>query len=294
MLSPILDRSDLPVGTTLPATIAASLPPAATYRSFPESTVTAETFHVPEHEFGTGSWLFARPSNVALLRTAMTGDLGRILVVDEAHHFRALNIMVGAGKSEFVRAWLASSFVHETVELTRLAPITPTDQPVVDPDEATRAALTDLVDWTGLSDDRLRQLLGAKSRSSFYNWLRGGPISDKFATRITRLHSLIRPIRETRDRKLVAAWLEHGDPSPADLVVSERWDDLSALAKAAVLPVRAAPPIAEVAEDDIADVESLLSLMDFAAAPAARAPAGKTGWRLREDTGLGNWSYEEA
>jgi hypothetical protein len=301
VLSPVLDRRDMPVGTSLPATVAASIPPAATYRSLPHGVVTAEVFSVLEQELGTGSWLFTRPIDLSLFRTGAKGDLGRELVIDEAHHFPVLKLTQGSGKSDLFRVLLASSLIQEAAELSRLSMAMPAPglapaqegHVLADPEAGVRAALDDLIESTGLSDDRLRQLLGAKSRSSFYNWLRGSTISSKFADQIMRLHRLVKPIRETRDRRLVAAWLENGDPSPAALVLAGRWDEVAALAEAAVRPAQAAVAPIVVAEEEEGEDEALLSLMHYALVPTTAGAKKRTDSRLREDTGLGDWSYEE-
>lgn len=299
MLSPVLERSDLPVGTALPATIAAHMPCAATFRPFPEGVIGEEALPGMEHNLGT-SWVFTQPLAPSVFGGTLIKGGGQILVIDRRPKFGPLNVVKGSGKSELFQLWLASSFVQGTIELSRLAmavpePLTVPVQgglPLIEADSDVRAALDDLIEWTGLSDDRLRQLVGAKSRSSFYNWLRGSTISDKFSDRIMRLHALVEPIRETRDRHLVAAWLEHGDPAPADLVIADRWGEVAALADATLRPAQAAPAAATVAEAD-EDEDALLSLLSFRVVPAAASVEKRPLLRLREDTGLGDWSYEE-
>lgn len=299
MLNPVLERTDIPVGTSLPATIAAHLPSAATFRPFPEGLIGEEALPALKREFGT-SWLFTRPlAPSAVGGTRIEGDVRQALVIDESHYSGPLNFVKASGKSELFRVWVASSFVQEAIELSLLATVAPKPATspapggglLVDPDAGVRAALGDLVEWTGVSDDRLRQLVGAKSRSSFYNWLRGSTISSKFADRIMRLHALVKPIRETRDHRLVAAWLEHGDPSPAHLIIEDRWDEVAALADATLRPAQAAPTTAIVEADE--DEDALLSLLNFRVVPVAAAAGKRRLGRLREDTGLGDWSYEE-
>jgi hypothetical protein len=299
VLNPVLERTDIPVGTSLPATIAAHLPSAATFRPFPEGLIGEEALPALKREFGT-SWLFTRPLAPSAGGTRIEGDVRQVLVIDESHYSGLLNLVKASGKSELFRVWVASSFVQEAIELSLLATVAPKPAtspaqgggPLVDPDAGVRAALGDLVEWTGVSDDRLRQLVGAKSRSSFYNWLRGSTISSRFSDRIMRLHALIKPIRETRDRRLVAAWLEHGDPSPAHLIIADRWDEAAALAKATLRPAQTAGPTASIVEAD-EDEDALVSLLNFRVVPAAVAGGKRRLGPLREDTGLGDWSYEE-
>jgi hypothetical protein len=297
--SPVLERSEIPVGTSFPPTIAAHFPSAATVRAFPEGVVGEEAFPALKREIGT-SWLTRPLAPSVGGGTRIKGEVAQVLVSHPSHYFGPITFVKASGKSELFRVWLASSFVQEAIELSLLATVAPerATSPaqgvglLVDPDTAVRAALSDLIEWTGLSDDRLRQLVGAKSRTSFYNWLRGSTISSRFSNRIMRLHALVKPIRETRDRRLVAAWLEHGDPSPAHLITADRWDDVEALADATLRPAQAAPTAATAVEDE-EDEDALLSLMNFRVVPAAAATGKRRLRPLREDTGLGDWSYEE-
>ena len=100
-----------------------------------------------------------------------------------------------------------------------------------------RHALEDLARWTGLSTEELGSVLGV-SRRTIYNWLRGRPVRPQLRARILHAHAVLRPLADAWDGSQVGRWLGAGKPSAASLISQERWDEVGALVREQLRPLR--------------------------------------------------------
>ena len=146
-------------------------------------------------------------------------------------------------------------------------------------------ALHDLMRTTGGSADLVAETLGA-SRRSVYNWLKGKPVRDEFAVRATRLQQLLRPMREEWHPEALSAWLNDGDPSPAQLAAADQWLELQERVRAALRPLTPQPEhdVELRGEPEAWPRAALAAVLEEFRAHAT--PGEARDWRPRELTGL--------
>ncbi len=154
------------------------------------------------------------------------------------------------------------------------------------PPSEERARLRELQDWTRMSPTELAPLIGA-SRRSIYHWLSTGTIGRQASTRITRLHSALKPLRESRDPLLIRAWLSRGEPSPGDLASAERWDEFEPLIGEQLRPLEPVQGESEASSTEAGHSEEvrMAALLAFANI-SVRKPTPRSGWQSREVTGI--------
>jgi hypothetical protein len=160
-------------------------------------------------------------------------------------------------------------------------------------------ALNDLAEWTRLPIEELVRLLGA-SRRSFYNWRSGKQVSKDFRERILNARNILEPIASTRDPILVRQWINGGSPSPASLLLDQRWHELERSVAVGVAPVPAVQQpstenasVTDESEAYASEVREAL-LAGFASAKPRTMPRRDT-WYPREltDDTLGEGEDEE-
>ena len=150
-----------------------------------------------------------------------------------------------------------------------------------------RGRLGELLEWTRLSPAELAPLVGARRRT-IYNWLADGAIGRSAEGRILQLHAILEPLARTHDPLLIRAWLGRGDPNPADLASAEQWVLLNAGVRQELQPLVPVEAVIHPSpyEDDAQTPTARRAALLAFAAPPARAPQPRAGWRPREATGI--------
>jgi hypothetical protein len=154
--------------------------------------------------------------------------------------------------------------------------------------------LRTLIEWTRLPVEQFGELVGA-SRRTMYNWLAGRPIRDEAQSRIFRLRDAIADVADSRDPALVRAWLLSGDPSPATLVIEERWDEFEARVREETAPLRPLDQeTQQTGEEPQAETREVLNaVLSAFSSTSSRTRAPRPAWKPHEVTGIQSEDEED-
>jgi hypothetical protein len=113
------------------------------------------------------------------------------------------------------------------------------------------SALTNIHDWFGFSDGQIEAATGV-SRTTLWR-LRTGKINDSRSntdSSIWRLQALASSLIAVLGQQRTMSWLHSGSPSPADLLLSGRFDDAERASDRVLFPGPLSRSFSAVSDDD--------------------------------------------
>lgn len=157
-------------------------------------------------------------------------------------------------------------------------------------------ALNDLAQWTDLPSERLGYVVGA-SRRSIYNWRHGSTVPGDVTARILKAHGTLGPLAMRRAPAMLRAWLDEGTPSPAELMHTQKWDDLGRMVAHEITALVAQPAVRPPVDEDETeplglDETARTAILARFQTPALLGPR-RPHWRPAELTGLDEAETDE-